>query len=391
MRILLAHNRYVYRGGEDAAFEQEAALLEAKGHEVRRWERTNVGLAAAGRLALARTCIWSRKEAEAMAAVVRAWRPQIVHIHNFVARFSPAIHRAAIREGAAVVQTLHNFRLLCPNGLLFREHHPCTLCQRLRVKWPAVRYGCYRESRAASLTLVCMLALHRALRTWDRVHAFIALTHTAREAFLRGGLPARRLYVKPNFAPDPGTDAGRHARGGLAYVGRLSEEKGVVPLLDAWSRVRTDERLTVIGDGPLLRHVRERAAADARIVATGWIDRGDVGRRLAECRAVVIPSLCREMFPMAVVEAFASRTPVMASRTPTLEELVLEGETGFLFTPGDVDAMAAAMERVLADPGKAARMGATARAAYEARYAPDANYRQLMSIYDAARAERDRS
>jgi len=389
MRILVAHNRYVQRGGEDAAFEQEAALLEAKGHDVRRWERSNADLETVGRLALARTCIWSRAEAAAMASVVRTWRPDIVHIHNFVARLSPAIHRAAVREGAAVVQTLHNFRLLCPNGLLFRDGCPCTLCQRLCVKWPAVRYGCYREARSASLALACMLAIHRAMRTWSRVHAFVALTDAARKEFIRGGLPERRLHVKPNFAPDPGMGTGGAARGGLVYAGRLSEEKGIAALLDAWSRVRTDERLTVIGDGPLLCQVRERAMSDTRITVTGWVERSEVSKRLAGCRAVVIPSLCREMFPMAVLEAFASGTPVIASRTPTLGELVVEGETGFLADPGDADAFAAAMARMLADPGQTSRMGSAARATYETRYTPDSNYRQLIGIYEAAVAERD--
>jgi glycosyltransferase involved in cell wall biosynthesis len=195
--------------------------------------------------------------------------------------------------------------------------------------------------------------------------------------------------VKPNFAPDPGAGVGGAARGGLVYVGRLSEEKGIATLLDAWSRVRTDEPLTVIGDGPLLHAVHERAASDTRLVLTGWLDRSEVSKRLAGCRAVVIPSLCRETFSMAVVEALAAGSPVIASRTPTLGELVAEGETGFLADAGDVDALSAAMARMLAAPGQASRMGAAARAEYEARYTPDVNYRQLMSIYEAAMAERD--
>jgi glycosyltransferase involved in cell wall biosynthesis len=238
-----------------------------------------------------------------------------------------------------------------------------------------------------------MLAIHETARTWERVHAYIALTDTAKREFVRGGLPEQRLHVKPNFVPDPRMQGSCNSGGreGFVFVGRLSEEKGMAVLLEAWRQVVTEECLTVIGDGPLMPLVREAAASDSRIRVEGWRSRETVYSALTGRRAVVVPSQCVEMFPLSVVEAYAKGAPVIASRTPTLEELVVEEETGLLTKMGDARDLAEAMGRLLREEGLGERMGARARKTYEERYAPQENYRQLMRVYETAAEERDRT
>jgi glycosyltransferase involved in cell wall biosynthesis len=218
------------------------------------------------------------------------------------------------------------------------------------------------------------------------------LTNAARREFIAGGIPEHRLHVKPNFVSDPGTqgpgNTGR--RRGFAFVGRLSGEKGVAVLLEAWRQVATEETLTVIGDGPLMPLAREAAAGDRRIRVEGWLARAAVCDNMAGRRAVVIPSQCSEMFPLTVVEAYAKGIPVIASRTPTLEELVVDGTSGLLADRGSSTDLARVMKQMLTDEGMATRMGMAGRQIYEAKYTSEQNYAMTMGVYRSAIEERKR-
>ena len=383
MRIAIVHNRYQQQGGEDAVFEAEASLLERHGHEVTRVLFDNRDLAAEASLrqnaTLALTTVWSRQARARLRDVVERVRPDVVHFHNTFPLVSPAAYAVCRQAGAAVVQTLHNYRLLCPSGTLFRDGKPCEDCMD-RTLLAGVRHGCYRDSRAQTAVVATMLTLHRVRATWrDDVDLYIALTDFARNKLVQGGLPPDRVVVKPNFV-DPPTLADPGPRDGFLYVGRLAPEKGVGTLLDAWQSLPR-QHLTLIGSGPLDGWARDRARHVPGVTLHGHLAREGVYQHMRASRALVFPSLWYETFGMVAVEAFAQGTPVIAARIGGIPELVRHGETGLLFEPGNGRALASSVEWAAEHPEAMRRMGERARREYEQWFSPASNYRQLMAIY----------
>jgi len=284
----------------------------------------------------------------------------------------------------AVVQSLHNFRLLCANAYLYRDGHVCADCVGRWLPWPGVAHACYRESRAASAVVAMLLTAHRAWHTWsEHVDTYIALTTFARDIFVQGGLPAQKIVVKPNFVRgDAGPGPGR---GGYAlFVGRLSQEKGVHTLLAAWEHLGAP--LKIVGDGPLSGDVMEAVARHASIEWLGRQPQDRVHALMQEADVLLIPSLWYEGLPMVLVEAFAVGLPAIASNLGALASLVAHERTGRHFRPGDPQDLAAQVEWMFAHPDLAAEMRRNARAEFEARYTPERNYQLLMDIYQAALA-----
>lgn len=383
-RVLLVHNYYQQAGGEDEVFLGEARLLEQRGHVVTRYVAHNDGVADVGRLRLAAGAIWSRASHRALRALIRAERPDVVHVHNTLPLISPSVYFSAADEGVPVVQTVHNYRHLCANGLLLRDGVPCHDCVGRRVGLPGVVHACYRGSRAATATVVATTAVHRALGTWSRrIQLYVALTEFARKSLLEGGLPAERVVVKPNFVdPDPGP--GRGAGGYAVFVGRLAPEKGVRTLLAAWRTLGAAPPLRIIGDGPLAPEVARAAGEIPGVTWLGRLKAPEVLAQVREAACLVCPSEWYETFGRVIVEAFAAGTPVVASDIGALAELVRPEETGFLFPPGDARALEAAVRRLLDDPPRLARMRLAARLEFERRFTADQNYVALMDIYRLA-------
>ncbi len=384
MKILIGHNYYQQPGGEDQCVAAEIALLRAHGHEVVPYFLHNDAIDGMGRLEAAARTLWSRPARREVRELIRTHRPDVAHFHNTFPLMSPAVYHAARAEGVPVVQTLHNFRLLCPNALFFRDGRVCEDCLGKSVPWPGVVHHCYRNSRGASTAVAALLATHRALGTWRHaVDVYIALTRHGRGKFIEGGLPAERIVVKPNFVyPDPGPGAGT---GGYAlFVGRLSAEKGLETLLAAWKHLAGRVPLTIVGDGPLAPLVAEAAAGDASIRWLGSRPLEEVYTLLGEAAFLVLPSRCYESFGRVAVEAFSRGTPVIASRLGAMAELVEHGRTGLHFEASDAAGLAAQVQRLLADPGERGRMRAAARREFELHYTAEANYRSLMGIYEQA-------
>lgn len=383
-RVLLLHNHYQQPGGEDAVFTSECELLESRGHAVRRMTVHNSDLANRSPLGNGVNTIWNRRQHRAVRQAIREHRADIVHCHNTFPQYSPSVYYAARAEGVPVVQTLHNFRLTCVNGLLFRNGAPCTACVGSFAPWRGVTKACYRGDHAASAVAATMVALHRRAGTYaNAVDRYIALTDFARDRFVAAGIPADRIDVKPNFAPDPFREsaAAEPPREGFLYVGRLSAEKGPLWLADAASRMGSEATVTIVGDGPLRGEIEAAGGANARLRVFGSRSRSDVQHLMRHATAVVIPSLCFEMFPVVAAEAFAAGCPVIASDHGGLASIVTEGVTGRLVPPGDAPALAAALDRLGSEPGEAARMGQRARRRYEEAYSPDATYARLDAIY----------
>ncbi len=378
MKVLLVHNSYQQRGGEDEVFASEVDLLESHGHEVVRYTAHNDAVRQLSQLTLACKTSWSGTTYQEMRALLERQRPHIVHVHNTLPLISPAVYYAAGAAQVPVVQTLHNYRLLCPNALLLREQRICEDCVGRRVAWPGIIHACYRQSRGATAAVAVMLSLHRLLGTWNkRVSRYIALTDFMRQKFIKGGFPANKIVVKPNFvATDPGK--GDHRGRFALFVGRLSPEKGVQTLLQAWQHVDGRVPLKIAGAGPL----QNRAyGSPPGIEWLGQQSREQVVALMKQAFVLVFPSECYEGFPTTIAEAFATGLPVLASFLGAMGEIVQHRQTGLLFTPGDANDLAANVEWAIDHPDELADMGRRARDQFEAKYTAERNYRLLCDIY----------
>ncbi len=372
-------------------FDAEGQILEAHGHAVARLTLENDAVDGMNRAALALTTVWSRAGRRAVEAAARAHRADVVHFHNTLPLVSPAGYYGARAAGAAVVQTLHNYRLICPGALLHRDGAPCESCVGKAFALPGVIHGCYRGSRAATLAVAATNTVHGALGTWTRaVDRFIAITPFARDRFVAGGLPADRLAVKSNpLASDPGLGTG--AGGFALFVGRLDTGKGVETLLQAWRAHPDLPPLVVVGDGPQRAGVEAAVAeiGEARVRYVGWQTTDAVLDLVGEARVLVFPSeLYEGGTPMTIVEAFARGLPVVASDRGAAQGLVAEGVTGRRFPPGAAGALAAAVQGLAPDADTYAAMRAAARRHFDAEFAPAPNHDALVRIYRDALATR---
>ena len=390
MRVLVVHNRYrsAQPSGENAVVEEETALLRAAGVvvDVLSVESDDIaGWPAVKRLTLPGRVVWSREGARTVRRAIAGFRPDVVHFHNTFPLLSPAALRAAHGERVRVVQTLHNFRPLCPAATFLREGRVCEDCLG-RLPVPAVVHGCYRSSRIATLPIAVKDAVHSAIGTWSSaVDTYITPSEFARSRYVKAGWPAERIVVKFNTAPDPG-DPRPTYDGGFLCLSRMAPEKGVDVLLDAWGQAfpNGDARLTIIGSGELDAALRARAATLNGVEFTGQLPRERGLEILAASRALVVPSRWYEVFPRIVAEAYALGVPVIASRLGSLAEIIADGETGLHSEPGDATDLARALRALHDDRDLAERLGVGARAEYVLNLSPGATTDRLLEIYSGA-------
>jgi glycosyltransferase involved in cell wall biosynthesis len=383
MKILTVHNSYQQPGGEDQVFAQEAELLRAHGHQVFVYQASNDQVNGVNPLVLLRDTIWNRQLHNELRALMQRERPNIVHIHNTFPVISPAAYYAASEERIPVVQTLHNYRTLCPSATLFREGQVCEKCVTKQIPWPGIVHACYRDSRLATAAGVAMLATHNYKQTWSRkIAAYIALTDFARNKFIEGGLPAEKIVVKPNFLQkDPGLGKGQ---GNYAlFVGRLTPEKGISTMLDAWRQIGNDLPLQIAGDGPMGAEVEKAASEMQGVSLLKWLPRDEILQRMKEASVLILPSTWYEGFPMILAEAFAVGLPVIASKLGSMTSIVDHQRTGLHFEAGNANQLVEAVRWYRAHPVEAGFMRGQARLEYQTKYTADVNYSQMMGIYDA--------
>jgi glycosyltransferase involved in cell wall biosynthesis len=387
-RVLQVHTRYREAGGEDRVVDDEVRLLRSAGVEVEQVIFDNTSIdesSASGRARAAASAIWSMSAAKRVRSATSSFRPDVVHVHNTFVLASPSVFWAASRSGVPVVHTVHNYRLVCPVATCFRDGHPCTDCVGQLVPVPGVVHACVRDSRAQSAVVAATLTAHRAIGTWSRrIDRYIALTDFQRSLLVKGGLPARRISVVANFLePDPGLHP--KERTGFLYLGRLAAEKGIATLAAA-ARLG-QQTVRVAGDGPA-SDLLNAAAASCRLSVLGRLSTPEAHGEMASCVALLVPSLWFEGFPMVVLEAYASGTPVIASRIGSLAEVIEDGTTGLLVPPGDADALAAAIAWADDHPSEMRAMGLNARRRYEERYRGASHLAALTGIYEEASRNR---
>jgi glycosyltransferase involved in cell wall biosynthesis len=391
MRIAIFHNRYRERGGEDTAVDGEAELLEKGGHTVVRCIADNRE-SLAGPLDQVRTALHARRSPSgaARAARIADEAPlDVAHVHNFFPLLSPAVHETLSARGVPVVQTLHNYRFACANGNLLRAGSVCEECIP-RGPWHAVRYGCYRGSRAQTLVWADMVAHHRARETWRRcVDRFVAPTEFAARLLAKAGLPRERIEVLPLVLADPGDPA--PPGHGAVYVGRLAPEKGVDLLIDAWRSVGAGWPLTIVGSGPAEAALREQARELPGVRFLGALPHGEVLRALRQAAFAVVPSRWYEVSPFAAIEALACARPVVTWRGGSVAELVGDGRAGLLFDSLDAASIARACAQLLESPDRVRELGAQAREDYLDRHAPEIGLARRERLYSAVSDERRRA
>ncbi|MCE2831143.1 MAG: glycosyltransferase family 4 protein [Oxalobacteraceae bacterium] len=354
MRILVAHNAYLYRGGEDTVVESEIALLQRHGHEVMLYRRDNTELDTLPRWQAAMDSVWSKRTVMEVGRLLESFQPHLIHAHNTFPLISPSLYGVAEEFGIPVVQTLHN-------------------------SWRAVLHRCYRGSLAQSAVRAGMASGHRMLGTWrNRVRRYIVLNKMCREIFIRGGLPPEKLSIKPNFVEAAGAPDEHTRRGGL-FIGRLAAEKGLLTLAQA-IRQKPVTRIAVCGSGPLQATVEQSEGLDY----IGFLQGEALRNRISNAEFLVMPSTGIESFGLAAIEAFACGTPVIASRHGGLREIVEHGHNGLLVTPGSADELADAIAYAVSNPMQMRSMGLEAYQTYLARYTPERNYTTLLDIYHQA-------
>lgn len=385
MVILMAHNFYRLPGGEDVVFRAESEMLERYGHAVIRITAHNDATAQLGRLRTAAAGLWHFKYWREFRRVGCQRQGTICHFHNTFPLLSPSSVAAARSRGLRIIQTLHNYRLICPGGTLRRNGQICEWCVGKAFAWPGVAHACYRDSVWGSGTVALIASLQRVLYQWlQHVEVFITPSEFTRNKLIEAGLPSHKIRVKPHFVyPDP--KAALESRGYLIYVGRLSEEKGVRTVLRTWSFLSRKVPLLVVGDGPLRSEVEEAATKNNLIQYVGWQSREDVLTLMKNASGVLVPSLWYETFGLAVIEAFSVGVPVFVSDVGSLAELVDDGRTGLRFPAGDAEGLAARLDWALSRPRRLAEMRVEARREYELKYTEETNYRLLMDIYGSMR------
>lgn len=390
LKILLVHNFYGSSSpsGENQVFEAEKNLLLAHGHEVSdfiRYSDEIRGQGAWGMLKGALATPWNPWMARKLRRAVLRLRPDVVHVHNTFPLISPAIYHA-IGENAAKVLTLHNYRLFCPAGIPMRAGKVCTDCMDSCSTWPAFRFACYRRSRLATLPLAFGTTLHRTLGTWDRhVDSFIVLSEFQRQRMTNAGLPAGKIYFKPNFYPGMPKVVSWHRREPyVVYAGRLSAEKGVASLLRAWKAWGANApELRIVGQGEILPELK-RMVVGLPVRFLGQLSARHAQIQIAGARLLVLPSECFEGFPMVVREAFAFGTPAAVSNLGPLPDIVQHGKSGLVFEAANPDSLLNVVRDAWLTPGALEQLGFGARIEFETKYTEDANYRTLMSIYERA-------
>lgn len=386
LSVLVIHNRYQQPGGEDAVVRAECDLLRRAGHRVVEYMRDNRSIARYGllrRAALFVGASWNRQTYRDLRQLMLRERPDIAHCHNFLPLVSPAAYYACKAADVPVVQTLHNYRLVCPGGTMFRNGNRCPGCGPNKGR--AILGRCYRDSGLQTGAVALMLNAHRYAGTWEReVGAYIAPSAFCRDVIARAGFPANRFHVKPNFLahdPAPRTSHGSYA----LFVGRLSPEKGVLELIRAWSQIN-GVPLLIAGGGPLMRQAEELSAANYMVKLLGQLDSQQTTRLMKDARFLIVPSRWDEPFGMVLVEAAACGVPVIASRVGAVPEIVTDGDTGLLFDPDDPDDLIERVQWAWLHPRTTKAMGAAARERYLERFTAEKNYEMLMQIYTKAMA-----
>ncbi len=383
MRVLLAHNYYQQRGGEDQVFESEYDLLKSNGIDVERFSVHNDSITQSGKLAAFANGVWNASIKAQLSQIVAEFGPDIVHFHNTWPLVSPAAYAAAREGGAKVVQTLHNYRMVCPAATLFRDGENCSKCAGKMFAWPGIVHQCYRQDAASSAAIATSYAIHRALGTWKKnVDLYLVLSDFQKNILTSAGLKASRIAVKPNFlAEDPGEGDGSGAY--VLFAGRIVEEKGVRTAVDVWLNNDMPLPLFIAGDGPLKDELQSETKDKESIRWLGFQPKERLRELTQQAVLALAPSEWPEPFGLVAIEALACGTPVAAARSGALPEIIEDGKNGILFAPREPRELHQKVHSLLENQELLGAMRRAARLTYESKYTAKHNAEVLLQQYSS--------
>lgn len=392
MRILMVHNTYQQRGGEDVSTEQDIELLRSHGHEVRTYFRSNDEIknyTVLQKISLFFRPAWSWQSYRQIIRILKEFTPDVVHVQNFFPLISPSVFYACKRMKIPVVFNLRNYRLGCANSYFYRENFICEECIQ-RSPFCGISHKCYHGSSLQTASVTMMQLVHRLLRTWEKkVDIISPVSDFAAEKMVHTGLKPDNILVRKNYLKaDPGQGCGQ--RSGAVFVGRLSPEKGLSTLMSAWEKL-PDVPLKIIGTGPEESDIKEKSKKlQPQVTLTGQLPHSEMLAEIKKSQFLVMPSVWYETFGRTIVEAYATGTPVIASCLGAVAELVEDGQTGLLFTAGSANDLAEKVTWAIHHPEEMARMGQHARQVFLDKYEAGSAYRQLMAVYQNAIANNAR-
>lgn len=389
-RILQVHNFYQIPGGEDVVVRNEKRLLEEHGHKVYTYYRSNAELKEGGRLGklcVPFTAVYSFKTVREVKKLIKEYQIDIVHVHNTLTMVSPSVFYAAFSCHVPIVQTLHNFRMLCPAGSFFRDNVICEECVRGGLKC-AVKHKCYRNSKLQSFVSAAVLKVHRVLGTYRKVN-FICLTEFNRNKLLALGdiVDAKKIFIKPNFTFAEGIEPSNVPEQEEYYLfaGRVEALKGVDIAIKAFEQI-PDRKLYIAGTGPMMdemqAYVKEHNIQNVKFL--GYLQKEDMTEKFYHAKAVIMTSQCYEAFAMTIAEAYSYGVPVIAGRVGNMEGMVQEGVTGVKFTYNSSSDLAEKVKEF--EQLDRVTLKENAREFYQERLRPEDNYQKLMEIYESISA-----
>jgi glycosyltransferase involved in cell wall biosynthesis len=379
MKILQIHNKYLEKGGEDTVVANERQLLQANGHTVELCEFDNLNLEGLSKIKLLSKTFFNQAAYRKVVEHITAFKPDVVHIHNIYYEASAAIFWAIKKKNIPAVMTIHNYRLGCIQGLLFRDNVVCQLCLDKNSSYYGLKYRCFKDSLIKSLQLTLVNKFNQwTIRYKNPVKKYIFLADFTKNLLSPTlGLKNTEGVLKSNYVSDFGCTPISERDNFYLFVGRLNEQKGVKVLIETFKHNK--KKLVIIGSGPLDDYVNEAAANYPNIQNLGYQNGAFIIEKLKKSKALIVPSLTYEGQPMTILEAFSTGTPVLAANTKNLDTLIADGKNGFLFDATSTVAMSEIVD--VFDNIDTANMYACARKTYEEKFSPESNYRQLMTIY----------
>ena len=386
MKILFIHNKYKQYGGEDVAVELETSVLIEKGHEVKTifFDNSPIhGLLAKIRSAF--RSIYNFSSARKISKVILEFKPDIIHIHNLFFIASPSILYAASKHKIPVVLTLHNYRLICANALLLRNNQVCELCTQKKFPLAGIRYKCYRNSAIESALVTSITGIHKLFNTWQhKIHTYITLNEFSRSKLLHSSLniPEGKMITKPNFVPDPG-EGSTQRENFFLFAGRIVKEKGVHVLAKAFANM-PESKIIIIGDGPEKTLLQEQFRSYQNIFFEGQMEKKLVTEYMKRCKAFICPSIWYEGAPLTIIEAFATGTPVIASKLGSMAESITDGFNGLHFTAGDADDLCTKIRLLIEETANNSMFYLNARQTYLEKYQAAIHYNAILKIYENA-------
>jgi glycosyltransferase involved in cell wall biosynthesis len=383
MKILIIHNKYQEKGGEDNSFAIESQMLMDHGHEVETVVFDNAEISNThSKIKLSYQLFYNNESARVIQHHINTFSPDIIHVHNFFYLASPSVFFVAKRNRIPVVFTVRNYRLICSGAYLLRNNVVCELCINKKFPMHGVIHKCHRNSFWQSAHLTAMTGLHKLLNTWNKkIDRFIVLTEFAKKKLLESSLELTesQIVVKPNFNEDHGYTEWDKRDNFYLFIGRLSEEKGIDVLLNAY-RHRPFE-LKIIGTGPLANMVKDIADKHSDVEYLGFRDNAFIIDLLKKSKALLFPSKWYEGMPRTILEAFSTGTPVISTDLDNINEIVKNEINGISFENGNPISLVEKIHEFEKHPTKEA-LYRKARETFISKYTYDTNYKQLISIYE---------